>query len=266
MSLEDNMKYDNKFWEYLNKLVKENEIIIDRPKGTKHPRYNDIVYEFDYGYINNTKTTDGSGIDVFRGSLHNKNVSTIICTIDLYKKDIEIKILIGCTIIEKMKIYDFLNSHESMRGIIIEKQVSTNNAEKTIIPIEKGYDFAELFEVFEDVVGNPTEENIRKRILEYEQNDEKTLYGYFLDKKLVGIIGIKRGIDDIEILDFGIHPEYRGKHLGTELMDFIKKENKTMYLTTDNDAIVFYKRYGYKYTEYYEEKYQCKRYNCIYKQ
>jgi inorganic pyrophosphatase len=35
------MEYDNKFWEYLNRLVKENEIIIDRPKGTKHPRYNE---------------------------------------------------------------------------------------------------------------------------------------------------------------------------------------------------------------------------------
>jgi inorganic pyrophosphatase len=46
-------------------LVKENEIIIDRPKGTKHPRYNDIIYEFDYGYINNTKTTDGNGMTAY---------------------------------------------------------------------------------------------------------------------------------------------------------------------------------------------------------
>jgi ribosomal protein S18 acetylase RimI-like enzyme len=126
--------------------------------------------------------------------------------------------------------------------------------------------FRNFFEVFEDVVGNPDEENIRKRVLEYEQNDKKILYGYFLDKKLAGIIGIKRNVEDIEILDFGIHPEYRGKHLGTELMDFIKKENKTMRLTTDDGAVVFYKRYGYNYTEYYEEKYQQKRYNCIYKQ
>jgi inorganic pyrophosphatase len=121
------MEYDDKFWEYLNKLVKENEIIIDRPKGTKHPRYDDIVYEFDYGYIDNTKTTDGSRIDVFKGSLNDKNANTIICTIDLYKNDVEIKILIGCTVIDKMKIYNFLNSHESMKGIMIEKYTSTNN-------------------------------------------------------------------------------------------------------------------------------------------
>ena len=31
------MEYDALFWEYLEKIVHENEIIIDRPKGTKHP-------------------------------------------------------------------------------------------------------------------------------------------------------------------------------------------------------------------------------------
>jgi inorganic pyrophosphatase len=38
------MNYDNEFWALLNKLVSENEIIIDRPKGTRHPKYN-ITYE-----------------------------------------------------------------------------------------------------------------------------------------------------------------------------------------------------------------------------
>jgi ribosomal protein S18 acetylase RimI-like enzyme len=54
-------------------------------------------------------------------------------------------------------------------------------------------------------------------------------------------------------LHFGIHPEYRDRNLGTELMDYVKKGNKTMTLTTDDDAIQFYEKYGYKYSEYYEE-------------
>jgi inorganic pyrophosphatase len=260
------MEYNNKFWEYMNKLIKDNGIIIDRPKGTRHPKYNDLIYEFDYGYIENTKTTDGGGIDVFKGSLHNKNVNTIICTIDLLKKDIEIKILIGCTIIEKMKIYEFLNKSEYMKAILIEKEVSIGDIKKEIALIGKDYNFYEMYEVFEDVVGNPGKENIKNILQGYEKDSEKTLYGYFLGKKLVGIIGIKRNIEDIEILHFGIHPEYRGKNLGKELMDFIKKENKTMMLTTDDDAIGFYKKYGYEYTEYYEEKYKIRRYNCKYRQ
>jgi inorganic pyrophosphatase len=83
----EKMKFDNEFWKYLNEMLKDNEIIIDRPKGTSHPKYNDMVYEFDYGYIKNTKTVDGGGIDVFKGTLHNKNVNTIICTIESYSQN-----------------------------------------------------------------------------------------------------------------------------------------------------------------------------------
>jgi inorganic pyrophosphatase len=103
----------------LNKLVSENEIIIDRPKGTRHPKFNNMVYELDYGYIKNTKAMDGKEIDVFIGSLHNKNVNKIICTVDLLKKDIEIKILIGCTISEIEKVYSFLNNSEYMKALIL---------------------------------------------------------------------------------------------------------------------------------------------------
>lgn len=262
------MEYDNTFWNYLNNLVTENEIIIDRPKGTRHPKYSSVVYEFDYGYINGTKTTDGGGIDVFKGSLNNKNVHTIICTVDLLKKDIEIKILIGCTVLEKNKIYNFLNSSGFMKAIIIEKNVSIENHEKEIYPVKSDGNFREIYEVFEDVIYRATEEKVTGILTEYQNNNGKALYGYYLNKKLVGVIGVKNSPDELEILHFGIHPEYRDKKLGTELMDYIKKENKTMTLTTDDDAIIFYEKYGYKYTEYYEEKggERYKRYKCIYNQ
>jgi len=260
------MDYNKEFWEYLNKLVIENEIIIDRPKGTKHPKYSDMVYEMDYGYIKNTKAIDGDEIDIFKGSLHNKNVNTIICTIDLLKKDIEIKILIGCTTLEKEKVYNFLNNSEYMRAIIIEKDINVNNAQKKIIELSKEHNINEIFDVFEDVLYNPSKENITNILLEYEHDKEKTLFGYFLDNKLVGIIGIKNNNENIEVLHFGIHPEYRGKKLGTELIDYIKNKGKTIILSTDDDAIKFYEKYGFRYTEYFNEKYQKIRYNCIYKQ
>jgi hypothetical protein len=38
-------------WEYLERIVNENGIIIDRPKGTRHPEYNKMVYMVDYDYI-----------------------------------------------------------------------------------------------------------------------------------------------------------------------------------------------------------------------
>ena len=264
--MENLMDYNKEFWEYLNKLVRENEIIIDRPKGTRHPKFNDMVYELDYGYIKNTKAMDGNEIDVFKGSLHNKNVNKIICTVDLLKKDIEIKILIGCTVSEIEKAYNFLNNSEYMRALIIEKNIGINDSGKKIIPLSKNYDFNEIFEVFEDIIYNPSKENITNILSEYDTNNEKTLYGYFLEKKLVGIIGIKKNNKNIEILHFGIHPEYRGINLGTGLMDHIKSKGITMVLSTDDDAIKFYEKCGFKYTKYFNEKYQKMRYDCIYEQ
>ena len=115
------MENNSLFWEYLEKLIRENEIIIDRPKGTKHPKYNDMVYITDYGYIKNTKSMDDGGIDVFVGSDPNKKIDAIICTIDLMKKDSEIKILMGCTKDEKIAVNDFLNDSEFMKALLIKR-------------------------------------------------------------------------------------------------------------------------------------------------
>ena len=116
------MNRNNEFWEFIDKLVNESEIIIDRPKGSRHPKMENIVYEVDYGYLKNTKSMDGSGIDIWKGSNENKKVNGIFCTIDLYRKDLEIKILIGCTDDEINKIDKMYNGLELLRGLLIRRE------------------------------------------------------------------------------------------------------------------------------------------------
>ena len=113
-------RYDEDFWNALDKLVNNSEIIIDRPKGTAHPKYPDFIYDLDYGYLNNTSSMDGSGIDVWVGSAE-KKVNAVICTVDLMKRDSEIKILIGCTEEELKIIYETHNESENMKGILIRR-------------------------------------------------------------------------------------------------------------------------------------------------
>lgn len=60
--------YNGDFWKAIDELVNNSEIIIDRPKGTAHPKYSDFVYQVDYGYLKNTSSMDGAGIDVYVGS------------------------------------------------------------------------------------------------------------------------------------------------------------------------------------------------------
>ncbi len=114
-------KSDESFWTALDTLVDESEIIIDRPKGSHHPRYPELVYPVDYGYLKNTSSMDGGGIDVWRGTKISGNIDAIICTVDLRKKDSEIKILIGCKAAEKKLIMDFHSRGESMKGMLIER-------------------------------------------------------------------------------------------------------------------------------------------------
>lgn len=119
-------RYDESFWKVLDQLVSNSEIVIDRPKGTQHPKYPDFIYKVDYGYLQNTSSMDGAGIDVWVGSAENK-IDAIICTVDLMKKDSEIKILIGCTEEEKTIVYETHNETEYMKGILIRRKNVTKN-------------------------------------------------------------------------------------------------------------------------------------------
>ena len=112
--------FNNDFWRALDSLVDNSEIVLDRPKGTAHPKYPDFIYKVDYGYLKNTSSMDGAGIDVWIGS-GEKKIDAIMCIVDLMKRDSEIKILIGCTEEEKQIVYQTHNETEYMKGILIRR-------------------------------------------------------------------------------------------------------------------------------------------------
>lgn len=112
--------FNNDFWRALDSLVDNSEIVIERPKGTAHPKYPDFIYKVDYGYLKNTSSMDGAGIDVWIGS-GEKKIDAIMCIVDLMKRDSEIKILIGCTEEEKQIVYQTHNETEYMKGILIRR-------------------------------------------------------------------------------------------------------------------------------------------------
>ena len=112
--------FNNDFWRALDSLVDNSEIVIDRPKGTAHPKYPDFIYKVDYGYLKNTSSMDGAGIDVWIGS-GEKKIDAIMCIVDLMKRDSEIKMMIGCTEEEKQIVYQTHNETEYMKGILIRR-------------------------------------------------------------------------------------------------------------------------------------------------
>ena len=112
--------YNEDFWKALDELVSNSEIVIDRPRGSAHPRFPNFIYKVDYGYLKDTASMDGAGIDVWVGS-GEKKIDAIMCIVDLRKKDSEIKILVGCTEEEKLEVYKTHNETQYMKGVLIRR-------------------------------------------------------------------------------------------------------------------------------------------------
>jgi inorganic pyrophosphatase len=115
------MSADEHFWTMLRKLVATSEIVIDRPKGSTHPRYPDLIYPLDYGYLEGTRSGDGAGIDVWVGSLPGKEVTGVVVSVDAQKRDVEIKALVACTPEEAQVVLAFHNDGEQA-AILIERE------------------------------------------------------------------------------------------------------------------------------------------------
>lgn len=75
----------------------------------------------DYGSLEGTSSMDGEGIDVFVGSDPLRRVDAIVCTVDLVKRDSEIKVLISCTEEEKQLVMRLYESFPLMRGVLVRR-------------------------------------------------------------------------------------------------------------------------------------------------
>lgn len=112
---------NTEFWSRLDSLIKSSEIIIDRPKGTRHPRYPKVVFPVDYGYLRDTVAADGNEIDVWSGTATHRKLTAIAVTVDTLKKDSEIKLIIGCTD-EEILLIEVFHNNEYMSDIIIQRE------------------------------------------------------------------------------------------------------------------------------------------------
>ena len=109
-----------RFWQYLDQLLASHALVIDRPKGTAHPRHPSLVYPLDYGYLEGTVGGDGNEVDVWVGSLPDKALNAIVCTVDLMKNDVEVKLLLGCSKEDVRLILD-VHNWDKMSAMVIER-------------------------------------------------------------------------------------------------------------------------------------------------
>ena len=108
------------YWWSLDELVRMNELVIDRPKGSPHPNFPGSIYPLDYGYLKGTMGGDGDGVDVWKGTLDTSKVQASIVTIDLLKACVEVKLIVGCTDEEIEEVLKYHNMF-SQSGILVKR-------------------------------------------------------------------------------------------------------------------------------------------------
>lgn len=106
-------------WAAWEQCIAEHGITIDRPRGTAHPEYPSVMYPLDYGYINDTISTDGAPIDVFVGS-GTTGLTGAILTTDHRQQDREAKLLYDCTPAEVYTAHGFINYDRTLlEGVLV---------------------------------------------------------------------------------------------------------------------------------------------------
>ena len=99
---------EDEIWSEWERIIAEHSIVIDRPKGTAHPRFPDMIYPIDYGYLEQTIGGDGAEIDIFVGSVESGLIG-LLSTHDTAKEDRETKLLWNLSDEETETVVSFLN-------------------------------------------------------------------------------------------------------------------------------------------------------------
>ncbi|HHX52949.1 MAG TPA: Inorganic pyrophosphatase [Erysipelothrix sp.] len=109
------------FWQKLDTLLFTLDYNKVRGEGDEHPKYPNLVYPVEYGYL---VDPDKDGVVVakaFRGSASNRRSDQIILCVDILQKDMDVKILMGCTEEEQMKVLEFLNQTAFQKTVLIRR-------------------------------------------------------------------------------------------------------------------------------------------------
>lgn len=107
------------YWSALDALIDASEISIDRPRGSAHPHYPEVIYPLDYGFLAATRAGDGDGVDLWLGSAGHQRLVAVILTVDLFKRDVEQKLLLGCTTEECIMLEAFHTSYRQTGSLVL---------------------------------------------------------------------------------------------------------------------------------------------------
>lgn len=117
------LDYENNafFWQKVDTLFLSGNLKLEKKKGDIHPTFGNLIYPTDYGHLVDTKSAGESGVSVYAGSSDRMRISALVIAADILTKELDVKILIGCTEEEIEDILRFLNQTDYQKTVLIRR-------------------------------------------------------------------------------------------------------------------------------------------------
>ncbi len=109
------------FWQKLDTLYFSSKLNIAFEKGHTHPKYKNLIYPVQYGYLLDLVDDKDLRIAVFKGSSNTGKIESLIIAADILKKDLEPKLIVGCTEEEVTNVLLFLNQTDLQKTILVKR-------------------------------------------------------------------------------------------------------------------------------------------------
>ncbi len=117
--------YENNafFWQKVDTLYLSGTRKVFKKKGEVHDTFKNLVYPLDYARIEDMKSVSGHGVAVYLGSENRNKVSALVVAADILEKELDVKVLAGCTEEEIEEVLRYLNQTDFQKTVLIKRGI-----------------------------------------------------------------------------------------------------------------------------------------------
>lgn len=116
-------EYENNayFWQKVDTLFLSGDIHQTKKKGESHDTFKNMIYPVDYGRLEDITGSGEKGVSVYLGSGSRHQVTGLVIAADILAKELDVKILAGCTDEETDEVLHFLNQTDFQKTVFINR-------------------------------------------------------------------------------------------------------------------------------------------------
>jgi ribosomal protein S18 acetylase RimI-like enzyme len=110
------------------------------------------------------------------------------------------------------------------------------------------------------------DDRIQNELSAYQAEPSRCLMGMMKDGELVGLIGIESiAVDAAIVKHIAVKPSYRNQNVARGMIEAVMKDQSLKYLEaeTDDEAVGFYERMGFRIESLGEKYPGVVRYRCV---